>query len=136
MRTGRIVAAAALAFALSALPAGAQTLDNEIKDMNWVGFQQFQEASRVFVRTTEPVKYRVDSTKPNMVVLILENTRVPLRNNTRFLDTRYFDSPVSYVQAKAIEGTSPSVRIEIHLRERVPFKEVQNDTFLALDFER
>lgn len=136
MRTSRIVAAAALAFALSALPAGAQTLDNEIKDMNWVGFQQFQEASRVFVRTTEPVKYRVDSTKPNMVVLILENTRVPLRNNTRFLDTRYFDSPVSYVQAKAIEGTSPSVRIEIHLRERVPFKEVQNDTFLALDFER
>lgn len=136
MRTSRIVAAAALAFALSALPAGAQTLDNEIKDMNWVGFQQFQEASRVFVRTTEPVKYRVDNTKPNMVVLILENTRVPLRNNTRFLDTRYFDSPVSYVQAKAIEGTSPSVRIEIHLRERVPFKEVQNDTFLALDFER
>ncbi len=136
MRRGRLAGVTVLVFALSALPVGAQTLDNEIKNMNWIGFQQFQEASRVFVRTTEPVRYRVDTTKPNMVVLILENTRVPLRNNTRFLDTRYFDSPVSFIQAKVIEGPSPSVRIEIHLRERRPFREVQNDTFLALDFER
>ena len=107
-------------------PAGAQELDDEIKDMNWIGFRQFQEVSQVFVRTTEPVKYRVDNSKPNMVVLVLENTKVTLKNNLRQLDTRYFDSPVSYIRAKAIEGTSPSVRIEITLRERVPFKETDD----------
>lgn len=104
--------------------------------MSWIGFQQFQESSRVFVRTTEKVNYRVDNSRRDMVILILENTRVELKNNTRFLDTRYFDSPVSFIQPKVIEGTSPSVRIEIRLRERVPFKEVQNDNFLALDFDR
>ncbi len=111
-------------------------LANEIKDMDWIGFQQFQEASRVFVRTTEAVKYTVDTSKPNLVVLVLHNTRVPLTNNTRALDTRYFDSPVRYIQPKVIEGPSPSVRIEIALRLQVPFKETQKDNILALDFQR
>ncbi len=129
---------ASLAAALVLLPAGgsAQELDNEVKDMSWLGFQQFKDASRVFVRTTEKVKYRVDASRENLVVLILENTAVPLKNNRRFLDTRFFDSPVTYVQPKVIEGPSQSVRIEITLRRRVPFKEVQNDNFLALDFDR
>jgi colicin import membrane protein len=111
-------------------------MDNELKEMTWLGFQQFKEVSRVFVRTTEPVKYRVDSSRENMVVLILENTVVPLKNNRRFLDTRFFDSPVTYIQPKVIEGPSQSVRIEITLRRRVPFKEVPTDNVLALEFER
>jgi hypothetical protein len=118
-------------------PAMAQdSLDNEIQDMDWIGFQQFQEVSRVFVRTTEKVKYHVDTSKPNLVVLILHNTRVPLKNNRRHLDTRYFDSPVSYIKPKVIEGPSPSVRIEIRLRMKVPFEQVQEDNFLALAFQR
>ncbi len=111
-------------------------MENELKDLNWVGFQQFQEVSRVFVRTTEPVKYRVDTSRPNVIELVLENTRVPLTNNTRFLDTRYFDSPVSFIQPKVIEGPSPSVRIAIRLRRQASYKAVQNDNVLALDFER
>jgi hypothetical protein len=118
------------------LPAHAQELDNELKDLSWIGFQQFKEVSRVFVRTTEPVKYRVDGSRENMVVLILENTTISLKNNRRFLDTRFFDSAVTYVQPKIIEGPSPSVRIEITLRRRVPFKEVPTDNVLALEFER
>jgi hypothetical protein len=111
-------------------------LDNEIQNMDWIGFQQFQEVSRVFVRTTEKVKYNIDTSKPNLVVLVLQNTRVPILNNARHLDTRYFDSPVTYIKPKIIEGPSPSVRIEIRLRMKVPFKETQNDNILALDFQR
>ena len=114
----------------------AQELDQEVRELNWIGFQQFKEVSRVFVRTTEPVKYKVENSKGDVIVLVLENTTVPLKNNRRQLDTRYFDSPVSYVQAKAIEGPSPSVRVEIRVRRKVPFKEVQNDNVLALDFRR
>ncbi len=114
----------------------AQELDNEVQDMDWIGFQQFEEVSRVFVRTTEKVKYHVDTSKPNLVVLTLHNTRVPLKNNRRRLDTRYFDSPVVAIQPKVIEGPSPSARIEIRLRVKVPFEEIQEDNFLALAFQR
>ena len=116
--------------------ATAQELDQEVRELNWIGFQQFKEVSRVFVRTTEPVKYKVDNSKGDVIVILLENTTVPLKNNRRQLDTRFFDSPVSYVRAKVIEGPSPSVRVEIRVRRKVPFKEVQSDNVLALDFQR
>jgi colicin import membrane protein len=125
-----------LAAVLCGSGAQAQDMEGEIKDLNWVGFQQFQEASRVFVRTTEPVKYSVDTSRPDMVVLVLENTRIPIRNNARFLDTHFFDSPVTFIHPKSIEGPSPSVRIEIRVRQKVPFKEKQSDNVLALDFRR
>jgi hypothetical protein len=126
----------ALVLTLVSAPALAQTLGDEIQDMDWIGFQQFDEVSRVFVRTTEKVNYHVDTSKPNLVVLILHNTRVPLENNRRPMDTRFFDSPVSYIKPKVIEGPSPSVRIEIRLRTTVPFEQIQEDNFLALAFQR
>ena len=113
-----------------------QELEQEVKELSFIGFQQFQEVSRVFVRTTEPVKYKVDNSRSDLIILFLENTTVPLRNNRRQLDTRYFDSPVSYIQSRVIEGPSPSVRVEIRVRRKVPFKEVQSDNVLALDFQR
>ena len=121
---------------LWAAPTSANDLSGELKDINWIGFQQFREASRVFVRTTEPVKYTIDNSRPNMVVLILENTRVPLRNNRRAIDTSFFDSPVRYIIPKVIEGPSASVRIEIYLRDKVPFQKVQNDNVLSIFFQR
>lgn len=130
--------AGSLAVLLAVIPsvAGAQDLTGEIKDLNWIGFQQFQEASRVFVRTTEPVKFSVDTSRDNMVVLTLENTRVPLRNNRRPLITKHFDSPIVSIVPKVIEGPSQSVRIEIYMRNKVPFRQVQNDNVLSLFFER
>ena len=63
----------ALAIALSTfvvliaghIDVAANDLAGEIKEMNWIGFQQFQEVSRVFVRTTEQDKYHVDTSNPN-----------------------------------------------------------------------
>ena len=110
---------------------------DELKDVNWVGFQQFADISRVFVRTSDPVQFQVRRISPYLVELILQNARVPIANNTRFLDTTYFDSPVRFIQPRVIEGPSASVRIEIHLkRPTVNYKEVQRDTLLALDFSR
>ena len=117
-------------------PAYAQDLSSEIRDMNWVGFQQFKEASRVFVRTTEAVKYRVDASKPGLVELTLENTDVTKKINTLPLDTRFFDSPVQMITVEILEGASPSVRIRISLSDDVGFKEVQSDNVIALDFDR
>ena len=113
----------------------AQDLSSEVRDMNWVGFQQFKEASRVFVRTTEAVKYRIDASKPGLVELTLENTDVTKKINT-LLGHPLFDSPVRMISVEILEGVSPSVRIRISLSEDVGFKEVQSDNVIALDFER
>ena len=108
----------------------------ELKDLEWIGFQQFKEASRVFVRTTEPVQYKIDTSRPGLVVLLLENTGISRRNNRRHLDTRFFDSPVGFIKPRIIEGASPTIRIEITMRQQAPYKEVQQDNFLAIDFQR
>ena len=61
---------------------------------------------------------------------------MPKRNNLRPLPTRYFETPILQVRAHAIEGPSPSVRVEILLRRNVPFEENRADNVLQLDFER
>jgi len=105
------------------VPAHAQNnMESELRDMTWVGFQQFQDASRVFVRTSDPVKYRVETPRDDIVELVLENTRVPVYNNTRYLPTQFFEGPVLGIQPQVIEGPSPSVRIEIRLRKKTPFR--------------
>jgi len=132
----KILQASIVLVFLIASTATAQDLSAEVRDMNWLGFQQFKEASRVFVRTTEPASYRIDASKPGLVELTLENTDVSKKVNTLPLDTRYFDSPVRMVSVEVLEGASPSVRIRITLAEDVGFKEVQSDNVIALDFER
>jgi hypothetical protein len=125
-----------LLYACLLLLAQTEDLADEVKDLNWIGFQQFQEVSRVFVRTTEPAKHTVDGSGKNVVVLTLQNTRIPRYVNTLPLETRYFDGPVLRVVPKVEEGPSSTVRIEIYLSDAVPFEKVQTDTYLALDFER
>ena len=125
-----------LSLTLSSAPANSEDLTNEKRDIEWVGFKQFQEVSRVFVRTTDPVKYRIDTSRPLTVVLILENTAIPIKNNQRALPVKNFDSPVYKIIPKVIEGPSPSTHIEIQLRRAAKFTQVQKDNMLALDFAR
>ncbi len=125
-----------LSFTLATAPAQAEDLTNEKRNVEWVGFKQFQEVSRVFVRTTEAVKYRVDTSRPLTVVLIIENTAIPIKNNQRALPVKFFDSPVYKIIPKVIEGPSPSTHIEIQLRRAVKFNQVQKENLLALDFTR
>lgn len=127
-----VLAAAAVGFGTAA----AQDLSDERRLLTFVGFQQYKEASRVFVRTNEQVKYRIDDSRLESITLVLENTGAAAVNHLNFLDTRFYDSPVRFIQPRLIEGTSPSVQIEIRLSDRVPYETLQNDNFLALDFKR
>jgi hypothetical protein len=107
-----------------------------MKDMTWLGFQQTAEASRVFIKTNEPVRYRVVEEGDDLVVLELENTRIPLRNNRRFLDTHFFNTAVTMITPREIEGVSRNVRVEIQLRHKVPYSATQEDNVVYLRFER
>ncbi len=123
-----------LLVALTSTPAFSQALDAEPKNITWVGFQQSEDTSRVYVRTSEKASYKVDSSRDNMVVLIIENARVVLHNNTRPLFTRFFAGPVLSIVARPVEEPSASVSVEIRLRRKVPFDVSQQDTMVALDF--
>jgi hypothetical protein len=116
-------------------PAGEKFAD-EVKDLTYIGFEETDSAVRVFVRTSEQVKYTVDTSHARRVVIILDNCRVPVFNNTRPLDTQYFSGPVTRIEAKPVGDLSPSVRIEVELRQQAPMRPTQKDTTLALDFAK
>ncbi|WP_141619187.1 AMIN domain-containing protein [Myxococcus sp. AB036A] len=102
------------------------------KTLTLVGFQQQSGASRVFIRTNEPVSYSV-SERGRTVVLELENTRVDASNNTLPLDTSYFATPVLRVDPSA---SGRDVRITIQLRQSAPFQARQEGNVISLDFQR
>lgn len=104
------------------------------KTVSELGFKQHASASRVFVRTNEPVRYTVSEGKGKTVILELENTSIGPRNNSRFLDTSYFDTAVAMVSPN--QGPTRSVRIEIRLKEVVPFEAHQEGNEVFLDFSR
>ena len=109
-----------------------QEFDPGPRLMNYIGFRQMADVSRIFVRMDGKARYRTVRRGSN-VVLELVNTSVPVRNNTRPLDTSYFNSPVMKVQAVPSGGNT---RIEVRLREQVPFRVKRIGTTIAIDFGR
>ncbi|RKH19497.1 AMIN domain-containing protein [Corallococcus sp. CA047B] len=117
----------------SARESGGGQTSSRRKTMTLVGFQQQPDSSRVFVRTNEPVRYTV-SESGNQVVLELENTRVVESNNTLPLDTHFFPSAVSRVEAFA--GAGHTVRVVIQLKQGVRYQTRQDGGLITLDFPR
>jgi hypothetical protein len=112
---------------------GSAGVSSRRKTMTLVGFRQESSASRVFVRTNEPVRYTVTEGE-RMVVLELENTSIAESNNTRALDTSFFDTAVAAVDADA--GPSRTVRVAIRLKERVPYETRQEGNEVSIEFQR
>ncbi len=103
------------------------------RTLELIGFQQKAGASRVYVRTNEPVRYKV-SEAGEEIILELENTQIGKGNNTRALDTSFFDTAVARVDPAV--GPDRSVRVSIKLKEQVPFETRQEGTTISLDFPR
>ncbi|WP_304504057.1 AMIN domain-containing protein [Corallococcus sp. EGB] len=112
---------------------GGGAVSSRRKTMTQIGFQQRPDSSRVFVRTNDPVRYTV-SGSGNQVVLELENTRVVESNNTLPLDTHFFPSAVSRVEAFA--GAGQTVRVVIQLKQGVRYETRQDGGLITLDFPR
>ncbi|MFY0569069.1 AMIN domain-containing protein [Archangium lansingense] len=103
------------------------------KTMTQVGFKQEPNTSRVFVRTNEPVRYTVTEGNKE-VVLELENTRIGEENNTRSMNTSFFDTAVVSVDANA--GPSRTVRVAIKLKEKVTYQTRQDGNEVSIEFQR
>jgi hypothetical protein len=103
--------------------------------MTWVGFQQTQDSSQVFVKTNEPVRYRVIEESDQLVVLELENTKIPKRNDRRFLDTHFFSTAVAMITPREVVGPGRNVRIEIQLKDRVQYTTGQESNVVFIRFQ-
>lgn len=114
------------------LPEGDGDFDPGPRTMSYIGFRQMADVSRVFVRLDGKAKYKQYREGGNMI-LELVNTSVPVKNNTRPLDTSYFNSPVTNVQAVPSGGNT---RVTVQLKEAVPFKVKRIGTTIAVDFTR
>ncbi len=104
------------------------------KTVALVGFKQEAGSSRVFVRTDEPVRYTVSEGGERTLVLELENTRIGGQNNRRALETSFFDTAVARVMPRS--GPGRTVRVEITLKESVPYQATQEGNVVSLEFPR
>jgi hypothetical protein len=111
-------------------------LAGEMREVVWIGFQNAQDVSRVFVKTNEQVQYRVNDKKDDAFIIDLFDTRVAHKNHKRPMDTSQFDSPVLRIVAEELEGAARQVRIEVKLRNKVPYEVKQQGEMLSIDFKR
>lgn len=126
-----------LGVALMSLVYAPNSLANgELCQTEWVGFQNFAEASRILIKTNEPVQYRVTEQGPDVVLIDLFNTRLGHRNHGRPLDTSSFDTKVASLKAEELEGAARQVRIEVKLKEKTTYQAKQDDRALFIDFQR
>lgn len=114
-------------------PAAARPAATERNEVEFLGFKQTATGSRVFIRLRSAPKFSVSEPQEKLVRVELPNTRVPLRNDLKTLDTSFFPTAVAKV-TPIREGKS--YVLEIRLRERVAWQQRIEGTTLSLDFDR
>ena len=102
-----------------------------LRVVTWVGFQMQGPGGRVFIQTTEPAVYSIVASDPNEVVLEFPDTRVQSSNDARPLDTSWFPSAVTSVEARTAKGLA---QVVVRLREVVGYDLRQEGSYLYLDF--
>jgi hypothetical protein len=102
-------------------------------EVEFLGFKQTATGSRVFIRLRATPRFSVSEPQEKLVRVEFPNTRVPLRNDLKALDTSFFPTAVEKV-TPVRQGKS--YVLEIRLRERVAWQQGIDGTTLSLDFDR
>jgi len=98
--------------------------------ITWIGFKQFKDYSRVFIKTNSPVDYSVRESE-NEIILDLKNTTNPLANNRRSLDTSFFSSAPVRITPISVDK---SVKIKITLKAQSNYKVMTAGSMITVDF--
>lgn len=84
--------------------------------LTWPGFQGRPDgASRIFIQTSAPVRYEARA-EAGRYVIVFQDLRLPVRNNGRALETRFFNTPVTRAR---IERRRRAIALVIELRADV-----------------
>jgi colicin import membrane protein len=98
-----------------------------------IGFKQLPGTSRVYVRTDVTPRFTIQDVGEDVVRVEFENTRAARRNDTRFMDTSFFQSAVALITPSK---KGDSYVVDIKLKQRVPYQQKVEGDLLAIDFER
>lgn len=94
-----------------------------------IGFRP-NGGGEVIVRSDQPLEYGI-SGEGNAVLLHLPSAKIPIANNRRALDTRFFGGPVERVVPLPVPGGT-DVRIE--LRRHAEYQLAQSGSVLTVSF--
>lgn len=110
------------------IPAEPATLTN-------IEFNTMEDGkSDIVVQTNHPVKYDITSGGKNKLYLNLYNTMIP-DYHKRPLLTQYFKSAVESLMPVEVPGKKKDSKIEITIRDQVPYRIVSNQNTISLFFE-
>ncbi|OFZ53187.1 MAG: hypothetical protein A2328_04160, partial [Bdellovibrionales bacterium RIFOXYB2_FULL_36_6] len=90
--------------------------------------------TNIVVETNHPVKYDITMGGKEKIYLNLYNTIIP-DNHKRPLLTQYFKSAVESLMPVEVPGKQKNSKIEINIRDLVPYRVVQTQNTISLYFE-
>lgn len=104
--------------------------------LTWIGYQDMDSGSRVFLQTIKAATYDVAESVgkdglPTLEISLI-GTRIPVYNNRRSLDTSYFQSAVIGAKAKP---SGKGTLVTITLQNKASYKVHQEAEFLFIDFD-
>ncbi len=104
--------------------------------MTHIEFNTMEDGkTSIVVQTDHPVKYDITKeTSNNKLFLNLYNTIIP-EYHKRPLLTQYFKSAVEGLMPIQIPGEKKNSKIEIKIRDQVPYRIVQTQNIISLFFE-
>lgn len=120
-----------------AVDAHAQDAANADQVINFIGFQQLEDASRIYIRTDVTPSYRVERPDEQTIEVVFNAAEVAVKRLLLPIDTRFFETPVLDITPIHIEGASQStIRITIRLRSATEYFTAIKDSTLFLTFKR
>ncbi len=90
--------------------------------------------SDIVIQTNHPVKYDITQEDNNKLYLNLYNTIIP-DYHKRPIITEYFKSAVERLMPLQIPGNKKTARIEIMIREQVPYRIIRGKNTVSIFFE-
>jgi len=103
--------------------------------LTWVGFQPFDDFTRVFVQVGRTPQYSVHESPDGLTITVhLRQTRISLRNFARSVDARFFGRSVDSIRAHRVDN---GVDIVIQLGRNASYTITSSGTrgeYLFIDF--
>lgn len=120
-----------------AFDAQAQDSVNAEQVINFIGFQQLEDASRIYIRTDVTPSYRVERPDEQTIEVVFNAADVAVNRLLLPIDTRFFDSPITDITPVRIEGASQNtIRVTVRLRTATEYFTSLKDSTVFLTFKR
>jgi type IV pilus assembly protein PilQ len=115
--------------------AGEPRISAQTATLTNIEFNSMEDGkSNIVVETNHPVKYDITLGGKEKIYLNLYNTIIP-EHHKRPLLTQYFKSAVESLMPVEVPGKQKNSKIEINIRDLVPYRVVQDQNTILMYFE-